>query len=251
MTCASAWMESALASPDGGQRWVIYDEAWRLVRQPALLGRMQSQWKLSRGLGIANLMIIHRLSDLDAVGDSGSEARALAHGLSLTARRRSSTCRRRARPRRPQRFLASPAPSAPSCRTCNREKGSGASATAHSSSGTWPLPPSLPHCTQVPGCGWKCRHSIDIRQPRTELDDSLLAYRATRQDSRIVRANGATANPRSLLRDTFSGCRTLAVSECVPASFRPLGSGRVHTPSPLVTTRRPCSRNTRAETTSL
>nr|WP_255524025.1 ATP-binding protein [Terrabacter sp. MAHUQ-38] len=81
MTCASAWMESALSAPDGGQRWVIYDEAWRLMRQPALLARMQSQWKLSRGLGIANLLIVHRLSDLDAVGDAGSEARALARGL--------------------------------------------------------------------------------------------------------------------------------------------------------------------------
>jgi hypothetical protein len=81
MTCASAWMEAALAEADAGQRWVIYDEAWRLMRQPALLARMQSQWKLSRGLGIANLLIVHRLSDLDAVGDADSEARALARGL--------------------------------------------------------------------------------------------------------------------------------------------------------------------------
>jgi hypothetical protein len=42
---------------------------------------MQSQWKLSRALGLANLMVIHRLSDLDAVGDANSEARALALGL--------------------------------------------------------------------------------------------------------------------------------------------------------------------------
>ena len=81
MTCASAWMEAALSDADGGQRWVIYDEAWRLMRQPALLARMQSQWKLSRGLGIANLLIVHRLSDLEAVGDADSEARALARGL--------------------------------------------------------------------------------------------------------------------------------------------------------------------------
>jgi len=81
MTCASAWMEGALADPDAGHRWVIYDEAWRLLRQAALLARMQSQWKLSRALGIANLMVIHRLSDLDAVGDADSEARALALGL--------------------------------------------------------------------------------------------------------------------------------------------------------------------------
>ena len=81
MTCASAWVEAALADPSGGQRWVVYDEAWRLMRQPALLARMQSQWKLSRALGISNLMVIHRLSDLDAVGDAGSSSRNLALGL--------------------------------------------------------------------------------------------------------------------------------------------------------------------------
>jgi hypothetical protein len=81
MTCASSWMEAALQDPSGGQRWVIYDEAWRVLKQPALLARMQSQWKLSRALGIANLMVIHRLSDLDAVGDANSEARNLALGL--------------------------------------------------------------------------------------------------------------------------------------------------------------------------
>ncbi|MFI1183590.1 VirB4 family type IV secretion system protein [Streptomyces sp. NPDC020799] len=81
MTCASAWMESALTDPRGGRRWIVYDEAWRLMRHPGLLQRMQSQWKLSRGLGIANLMVIHRLSDLLTAGDAGSRGRALAEGL--------------------------------------------------------------------------------------------------------------------------------------------------------------------------
>ncbi|WP_282793068.1 ATP-binding protein [Streptomyces sp. CC224B] len=81
MTCASAWMESALSDPSGGRRWIVYDEAWRLMRHPGLLQRMQSQWKLSRGLGIANLMVIHRLSDLLTAGDAGSQGRALAEGL--------------------------------------------------------------------------------------------------------------------------------------------------------------------------
>ncbi|MFM9371855.1 ATP-binding protein [Streptomyces sp. Da 82-17] len=81
MTCASAWMEAALADPTGGRRWVIYDEAWRVMRHVALLERMQSQWKLSRGLGIANMMVIHRLSDLLTAGDAGSRGRALAEGL--------------------------------------------------------------------------------------------------------------------------------------------------------------------------
>jgi hypothetical protein len=79
--CGAAWIESALADPHGGRRYVVYDEAWRLLRSPALLARMQSDWKLSRARGIANVMVIHRLSDLDAVGDGDSEARALALGL--------------------------------------------------------------------------------------------------------------------------------------------------------------------------
>jgi alkylhydroperoxidase family enzyme len=69
MTCASAWMEAALADPNGGQRWVIYDEAWRLLRQASLLTRMQSQWKLSRALGIANLMVVAWLEYLWTLRD--------------------------------------------------------------------------------------------------------------------------------------------------------------------------------------
>ena len=42
---------------------------------------MQAHWKLHRAWGLANLMIVHRLSDLDAVGDLGSQARGLAQGL--------------------------------------------------------------------------------------------------------------------------------------------------------------------------
>ena len=81
MTCASAWLESAIADPTGGKRWVIYDEAWRLLHVLPLVRRMQAQWKLSRAYGIANLMVIHRLSDLDAAGAGASEARAIAEGL--------------------------------------------------------------------------------------------------------------------------------------------------------------------------
>jgi hypothetical protein len=88
MTCSSAWMESALADPDGGQRWVIYDEAWRLMAYPALLRRMDAQWRLARHFGIANMLIFHKLSDLDNVGDSGSAMRALASSLLANAETR-------------------------------------------------------------------------------------------------------------------------------------------------------------------
>lgn len=88
MTCSSAWMESALADPDGGQRWVIYDEAWRLMQYPALLRRMDAQWRLARHFGIANMLIFHKLTDLDNVGDQGSAMRALASSLLANAETR-------------------------------------------------------------------------------------------------------------------------------------------------------------------
>lgn len=88
MTCSSAWMESALADPAGGQRWVIYDEAWRLMAYPALLRRMDAQWRLARHFGIANMLVFHKLSDLDNVGDSGSAMRALASSLLANAETR-------------------------------------------------------------------------------------------------------------------------------------------------------------------
>ena len=88
MTCSSAWMESALMDPGGGQRWVIYDEAWRLMSHPALLKRMDAQWRLARHYGIANMLIFHKLTDLDNVGDSGSAMRALASSLLANAETR-------------------------------------------------------------------------------------------------------------------------------------------------------------------
>jgi hypothetical protein len=88
MTCSSAWMEAALSDPAGGQRWVVYDEAWRLMSHPALLRRMDAQWRLARAYGIANMLIFHKLTDLDNVGDQGTALRALASSLLANAETR-------------------------------------------------------------------------------------------------------------------------------------------------------------------
>jgi type IV secretory pathway VirB4 component len=88
MTCSSAWMESALLDPAGGQRWVVYDEAWRLMSHPALLKRMDAHWRLARHYGIANLLIFHKFTDLDNVGDQGSAMRSLANSLLANAESR-------------------------------------------------------------------------------------------------------------------------------------------------------------------
>lgn len=81
-------MESALLDPEGGQRWVIYDEAWRLMSHPALLRRMDAQWRLARHYGIANMLLFHKLTDLDNVGDEGTAMRALASSLLANAETR-------------------------------------------------------------------------------------------------------------------------------------------------------------------
>ncbi|TLP71912.1 ATP-binding protein [Nesterenkonia sphaerica] len=88
MTCASAWMESALLDPNGGQRWVVYDEAWRLMSHPALLRRMDAHWRLARHYGIANLLVFHKFTDLENVGDAGSAMRSLASSLLANAETR-------------------------------------------------------------------------------------------------------------------------------------------------------------------
>ncbi len=42
---------------------------------------LQGTWKLSRALGVANVAVLHRLSDLASVGSAGSEQVGLAEGL--------------------------------------------------------------------------------------------------------------------------------------------------------------------------
>ena len=42
---------------------------------------LQSSWKLSRAMGVANIAVLHRLSDLASVGAAGSEQVGLAEGL--------------------------------------------------------------------------------------------------------------------------------------------------------------------------
>ena len=81
MTCTQTWMEAALRGADLGRRFMIYEEAHRIIAAPGLLSRMNDQWKLARAWGICNVLILHRLSDSDAAGAAGSRERALAEGL--------------------------------------------------------------------------------------------------------------------------------------------------------------------------
>ena len=81
MTCATAWLQAALAAGDGVKRLVVVDEAWAILHNLAIARWLQAGFKLSRAFGVAHVAVVHRLSDLRAAGAEGSEQQRLAEGL--------------------------------------------------------------------------------------------------------------------------------------------------------------------------
>ncbi|MBA3429644.1 MAG: hypothetical protein H0U07_13895 [Actinobacteria bacterium] len=84
MTCATAWLQAMIeAETDArsSKRIVVVDEAWRIVSNLGIGEWLQQSFKLSRGLGTQNVIVMHRLSDLRAVGAEGSREVRLAEGL--------------------------------------------------------------------------------------------------------------------------------------------------------------------------
>jgi hypothetical protein len=81
MTCAVAWMQSFLARGDAAKRLVVLDEAWAILHDLSTARWLQSVFKLSRAFGVANVVVVHRLSDLRAAGAEGSAQQRLAEGL--------------------------------------------------------------------------------------------------------------------------------------------------------------------------
>jgi hypothetical protein len=81
MTCAAAWLQSAVSSATGVRRLVVVDEAWAILSDRATARWAQATFKLSRSLGVANVLVAHRISDLQATGDDGTTEQKLAGGL--------------------------------------------------------------------------------------------------------------------------------------------------------------------------
>jgi hypothetical protein len=85
MACATAWLQAALTRAAGGsdqrQTFLVVDEAWAILSNLGVARWLQSSWKLSRAFGVANVAVLHRVSDLRSVGASDSEQVALAQGL--------------------------------------------------------------------------------------------------------------------------------------------------------------------------
>jgi type IV secretory pathway VirB4 component len=81
MTCATAWLQAAFVRADGVRRIVVVDEAWAVLSDLAIARWLRASAKLSRAHGVATWVVVHRLSDLTAAGDEGSEQVRLARGL--------------------------------------------------------------------------------------------------------------------------------------------------------------------------
>jgi type IV secretory pathway VirB4 component len=81
LACATSWLQNAIAATPGTRRLVVVDEAWALLSHLGTAQWLQQSFKLSRAYGVANVAVLHRLSDLTAAGDAGSHAVSLAQGL--------------------------------------------------------------------------------------------------------------------------------------------------------------------------
>ena len=88
MTCATAWLQALLGRDDGIRRLVVVDEAWAILNNLAVARWLRASFKLSRAFGVANIAVVHRLSDLRVAGVGGSEERGLAEGLLADAETR-------------------------------------------------------------------------------------------------------------------------------------------------------------------
>ncbi|HEV3281725.1 MAG TPA: hypothetical protein VG032_08980 [Acidimicrobiales bacterium] len=81
MTCAAAWLQSAVRAVHQDRIIVVVDEAWAVLSNLGVARWLQGSWKMSRAHGVANMAVLHRLSDLRAVGSEGSVQVNLAEGL--------------------------------------------------------------------------------------------------------------------------------------------------------------------------
>lgn len=79
--CTNAWLDSVLRA-GSEDFWLIYnEEGWSSMRDPKMVELLDARQRLAGELGIANMLIMHELKDLDMVGPEGSSQRNQALGL--------------------------------------------------------------------------------------------------------------------------------------------------------------------------
>ncbi len=80
--CTTAWIQAVVSDRSAKRtRYIVREEGWRDMTSLSAL-QMYQQWlKLSRHYGISNIVILHKMGDLDAVGDADSQERSLAYSI--------------------------------------------------------------------------------------------------------------------------------------------------------------------------
>jgi hypothetical protein len=56
-------------------------QSWKIIQHTGLGEWFQSNFKLARQFGVMNLVVLHKLADLQTAGDAGSRAARIAEGL--------------------------------------------------------------------------------------------------------------------------------------------------------------------------
>lgn len=80
--CSTAWIQAVISDRAAQRtRYVVREEGWRDMTSLSSLQMFQQWLKLSRHYGISNIVILHKMGDLDAVGDEGSLERSLAYSI--------------------------------------------------------------------------------------------------------------------------------------------------------------------------
>lgn len=88
MVATTAWLSSIVRRPDGPPRLQVLDEAWSLLARESTARYLQSSLKLGRAYGVANLIVLHRMSDLRSQADDGTATAKIASGLLADAQTR-------------------------------------------------------------------------------------------------------------------------------------------------------------------
>lgn len=82
MAAASTLAGQMAALPEQGRRGILVDdEVWATMASERAVKTLQGRLKLCRLWGIWNILVTHRLSDLQAQADSGTSASKVAEGL--------------------------------------------------------------------------------------------------------------------------------------------------------------------------
>lgn len=80
LMAATGWLQEYLVCP-GPQRVQVTDELWVGAGDRAFIRHMQRCVKLGRTLGVANIQLLHKVTDAAAQSDSGTAESKMAAGL--------------------------------------------------------------------------------------------------------------------------------------------------------------------------